>query len=141
MATRTYDPKLVILTFGNINVTGYFKGTFIEATRAEDNFKGMTGASGETARSKMNDRRGTVKCTLMATSQTNDFLSAVATVDEQTAAGQAPLQMKDLNGTLFLHATSAWVQKWPDVKKAEEVEGVEWIFECAELDVFIGGLL
>jgi hypothetical protein len=141
MAIRTYDPKNVLCSFlGNL-VTGFADGTFLSAERTEDGFAGVTGAGGETARVKSNNRMGTVTFTLMATAQSNDVLSALAALDELEGAGVGPLFVKEFNGSTVLSAQNAWIKKLPNVERGKEVSQVEWVIECEALEIFAGGLL
>ena len=142
MSTRTYDPALNLLSFAGLNLTGaYAPDTYITAERNEDTFSLQVGASGETVRTKSNNLSGKVTVTLLARSQVNDLLSALAVADENTAAGVAPLFMKELNGTTVLAAESAWIVRQPNTERAKEAGTVEWVFECSNLQMFNGGLL
>ena len=136
---RTYDPNKVVCSFkGNI-ITGYGKDSRIEAERSEDLFTTQVGCDGEFARSLSRNKSGTVKITLLATSPTNDVLSAALALDELTGAGAGELGIEDTNGTSLAHTSVAWVKKMVPLKRGKEVEENEWTLECGQLDLFIGG--
>ncbi len=136
---RTYDPNKVSCTFkGNI-ITGYGKDSRIEAERSEDLFTTQVGCDGEFARSVSRNRMGTVKITLLATSPTNDVLSAALALDELTGAGAGELSVEDHNGTSLVRSAAAWVKKMVPLKRGKEVEENEWTLECGELEIFVGG--
>ncbi len=137
---RTYDPNKVVCTFkGNI-ITGYGKDSRIEAERNNDLVTVVVGCDGEFARSISRDKSGTIKITLLASSPTNDILSAALALDELTGAGAGELLIEDKNGTSLAHAQVAWVKKMVALKKGKEVEENEWTLETGNLDTFVGGL-
>lgn len=139
--TRTYNPFLVNFSFTGIPITGFAPDTFITVERNEDAFTLVVGAGGEAARSQSRNRSGTVTLTLLATSQSNDVLSAIANADEQTGIGVGTAFVKEINGTTLVSAQSAWIKKMPNVERGAEVSNVEWVLECEALDTFIGGLI
>lgn len=139
--TRTYDPALVIPTFAGNLLTGFGPDTFIKVERNEDGFTLAVGAGGEAARAQSRNRSGTVTFTVLATSQTNDILSAIAAADELSGTGVAEFQLSEVNGTTLCHAANAWVKKLPSVERGKEVGTVEWVLECDSIEVFAGGLL
>jgi hypothetical protein len=141
MATRTYDPKNVLLSFANNAIQGYGPDSFIEAERESDGFTDKAGNTGEVARARSADHRGTVKVTLMQTSPYCDILSNLALADEQGLSSPMPLRLEELNGTTLLEGADAWIVKFPTVKRAKEVEVVEFTIRVGELKVFVGGML
>jgi hypothetical protein len=141
MATRTYDPKNVVLSFAGTPIQGYGPDTFIEAERDADGYTDVAGTSGEVARAKSNDHRGSIKLTLLMTSPYVDKLSTLALADEQTGSGVAPVELKELNGTTLVSGTDGWIKKFPAVKRAKEVETVEFEIRVGEMKVFVGGML
>lgn len=141
MATATYDPSLNVFSFAGLNITGYAPATYISVERNEDAFTLVVGASGEATRSHNRNRSGTVTLTLMASSQSNDALTAIALADEIGGTGVSVLFLKEANGTTLVSASNAWVKKMPVVDRAKEAGTVEWVFECEDLNIFVGGLL
>lgn len=139
MGVKTYDPKQVVVSIGGIPISGYLDGTFIQVTRDEDAFAKKTGADGETSRAKSNSRGGSVTLSLAQTSLSNDALSALAAVDENTGNGVVPLLVKDVRGTSLIASASAWIKKLPDTIYSKEIEGREWVIDCADLQIFVGG--
>lgn len=138
-ATRTYDPGEHLLSFLGIPLTAFGPDTFIAAARAEDGYSITVGAGGEVARSRNRNRTGRVTVTLLASSPENDLLMQAALADEATGEGIGPLFLKDRAGTSVLHAENAWIAKIPDMNRAKQLGTVEWPFDCAELEMFVGG--
>jgi hypothetical protein len=141
MTTRTYDAAKVNVSFSGIPLGGFAPDTFLTVERNEDAFTLVVGASGEAARSQSRNRSGRVTLTVMATSQTNDVLSALHNADELQGTGVGALFIKELNGTTLVSAESAWVVKMAPLERGAEVGTVEWVIECESLDTFVGGLI
>lgn len=139
MAIATYDPKANTITLGTLILSGFAENKFLSAKRKTATFSSQVGCSGEVARTKSNDRRGEITFTTLASSPTNDALSNLLELDENTGGGVGPFQLADLNGTTLLHAFNAWLTKAPDTELAKELGEVEWVIEVDSLDVFRGG--
>jgi hypothetical protein len=139
---NTYDPALVTLMFGGQAIVGYAEGTFINAARSEDAFSFRAGSDGQVVRSRNRNRTGSVTITLLPSSPSNDILSGIALADEQAGLGVYPLFIKDLSGTTLVTAPSAWVRKLAELAFAKEAsEDREWVLDCDELVVHVGGLV
>lgn len=137
---KAYDPALISLVFADQLITGVQDGTFVEVSRDEDSFFLHVGADGEAARARNSNRAGTIKFTLMQSSPSNDVLSALATLDENTGAGVRSAMVKDNSGTTLVQAAQAWIQKTADVTFAKEPsEPREWLIRVADLRMLVGG--
>jgi hypothetical protein len=99
----------------------------------------MAGADGQVVRVASADKRGEITVTLMASSLSNDFLSAQAALDDLTGINTQPLLIKDLLGTTLISAQQAWIKKPADVEFGKEAGTREWVFECGELNILVGG--
>ena len=139
MAFKNYDPARVVVTFKGILLVGLMDGTFVSAERTEDAFEMSVGVAGDVTRVRNRNRTGTVTATVMAESPVNDLLSAVAFADEATGLGYGSLMIKDLNGTTLVAAPQAWIRKLPVTEYADTASGREWTFDCAELQMLVGG--
>jgi hypothetical protein len=138
---NTYDPLLVKAAFNGVLLTGFARDTFISAERDEDAFTKVAGANGDTVRVRNRNRMGAVTFTLMAESPSNDSLSALAKLDELFGAGAGDLLITDLNGTTVCEAQNAWIRKLPTVPYGTEAQNREWMIDCAELIMHVGGNL
>jgi len=135
----TYDPKLLLVTFGGIPLTGFADGTFLAVVRNSDMFSEVTGADGETSRAKSNDRSGLATITLKQTSPSNDVLSAFALADEEANAGVRTFMAKDALGTSIFFSAFAYVKKIPDSAFGKEINNREWSLFLSDLRVLVGG--
>lgn len=138
-----FDPKLVVVNFAGQRLLMLAEGQHITAERDEDAYAKTVGTGGDVIRSRNNNRSGSVKLSIMASSPSNDFLSAMARADELGGAGGGGLDIADLNGTTVVTAPQAWVKKIPGLVVAKDAADMtrEWEFDCAELDIFIGGFV
>lgn len=136
---KQYDPARVVMTYRGIPIRGYMDGTFISVERASDSFEKAVGAGGDVARVRSRDRSGRVTLTLQQTAPVNDLLSAIAIEDELFGTGLGPLMVKDVNGTTLLLASIAWIVRPANVEFGDSLSGREWIFDCADLNMGVGG--
>lgn len=139
MSVKTYDPKSLIISFAGQALTGFADGVFCNIVPSGDKFTAITGADGEVSRSKSVDYSYEVTITLQQTSESNDKLSTIMIADKLRNAGVFPLSVKDLEGTSFFFASSAWIQKDPDVSYGKEIENREWVFRTGPADNYVGG--
>jgi hypothetical protein len=139
MALREYDPGDVSLTFGAIQPTSFFTGTFIVAEMMNDAFALVTGASGDTTRVHNRNRNGTVTLTLMHEDPANALLFAIHRQDRLFKTGVLPILIEDVGENGLVTAESAWIRKIPNITKADTASPREWIFDCADLEIIGGG--
>ena len=136
---KTYSPKQVSVSFNGTILSGFAKGTFIEADQNEDTFTPDMGSDGEAARVASADESGTVKLTLMQVSASNDVLSDALRLDRQTNTNTGVLFIKDASGRTLLNLAEAWIRKPASVTLADGSSGREWTFDTGKIDMDIGG--
>jgi hypothetical protein len=139
MSVETYSPKKVQVIVGVALIQGFADGTFINVERSVDAFTLSVGADGEASRVHSPDRSGTITITLAQTSDSNDILSALAIADDLSLQGTIPVLVKDNNGRTLVEANTAWVKKLPAQEYSKEMSTREWVIECAELNIHVGG--
>ena len=139
MGVETYSPKKVYILVGPHIIQGYADGTFVKVARSTDNFTLSVGADGEPSRVHSPDKSGTITVTLQQTSDSNDVLSALSIADDLSLRGTVPVLVKDNNGRTLVESNTAWVKKLPDSEYSKEMSQREWVLECAELNILVGG--
>lgn len=139
MTVKHYDPKKVSVVFGVQPISGFADGEFVTVERNEDTFSILVGADGEACRSKNSNKSGKVTIRLMASSQSNDYLSELQLADEISGNSPSPLQIKDSFGTSIHTAVTAWVVKSPTSAYGKDSGTREWVIETDELVAFVGG--
>lgn len=136
---RTYDPKLIIITFGPVIVSGYAEGTFLSIARNGDVFEKSKGADGSVDRINRNANDYSATLTLKQTSLTNDAFSLILKQDQLTNTGKYPLTVKDLNGTTLFFAPQAWIGKDPDPEYSDSLSAREWRLDTGNAQFTQGG--
>jgi hypothetical protein len=139
MGVKTYDPSQVSVVFGGIPLSGFADGTFITVMRSEDAYTKESGADGVVSRSKSSDRSGEATLTLSQTSPSNDVLSGIALLDENSNTGVLPFIIKDNSGRTLASSGNAWIRKVSEASFGKELENREWVFDIADLEILVGG--
>lgn len=141
---KTYDPKKFVIVFANILINkGLADGTFCVVSSMKPGFTSKAGADGEVTRIRSQDRRATVRITLMQTSDVNLRLSRLYNADRDAVNGQGVgmFYVQDLNGDTKLEADKAYISDDPDLTLSADAETREWVLELAELGGEHGGAL
>ena len=128
----SYDPKQVQVIVDGNPITGFADGTFVEVEFDEQQWNKVSGADGLVSRSKTNNFGGTITITLLATSNSNDILSAIWNRDRRNNNGVVPILVKDSQGRTVWSAAHAWVQQMANQAYSKDTEEREWVFDCAE---------
>jgi hypothetical protein len=143
-APAVLDPKKYVLSIAGFFISGYAPGTVIEISKEEDDFKDECGADGEVCVLQNADERGTVRVTLLQSSNSNEALSGLAIVNKGgtragLTLGKGSLQCKDLQGRMVCSSETAWVKKQADVTLGDEIQTRVWEIRCDKLSMFVGG--
>lgn len=139
MAVTTVDPKNVIISIGGFPMSGFVDGTFLEISSDTEQFTKVTGADGYVTRVKSNDYGATMTLTLAQSSPSNDVLSTFFNLDRTVNGGIVPILVKDLSGTTIIFSATGWIQQFPDISYSNDISERAWIFDLANMDLFIGG--
>lgn len=142
MATNrvtTYSADEVTLSIAGLLIdSGYADGEFVSVEPASDDFIAKTGADGEVARAKSNNRGATVKIKLLQTSLGNNLLSQLRALDlaAPNGAGVGVFNLVDRSsGVTLVHGTHSWIQKAPSPTRAREITENEWTLYIAFADI------
>ncbi len=139
LPVRTFDPKLVVITFGALSISGYAEGTFVSVNRSGDAFAKSKGAGGDIERVNRNQGDFEVTVTLQQTSPTNAELSAILAADQASNAGVWPLTIKDMLGQTLFFAPEAWIRKDPEWEDGDDLNSRAWVFDTGIAANLIGG--
>lgn len=141
MATQ-YDPRDVVITWGEIDCIDPGDDTFVTVARAEDGIAPFVGPHGNVVIAINPNRSGTITWTASQNSPTNDRLSAQLELQETPGNGLVvkPLQVKHNNGTTICGG-DAVLQKVADASFAKEHSPREWVWFVPDMNQFIGGSL
>lgn len=138
---QTYDPAQVVIVVGTHRVQGFATDSMVDVERNEELYSMKVGADGEVSRARNRNRSGKVTIRLAQESPSNDALNALAVAGELSGADVVAFSMDDLNSTTMHKAEQAWVQKYPTSSRGKESGEVEWVINCADLTMGVGGQL
>ena len=139
LTVRTYDPKMVVVTFGTLPISGYADGTFIKIKRSGDAFGKKKGAGGDVERVNKNQGDFEVSLTLQQTASANKELSAILAADQVSNAGVFPLTVKDLLGETLFYAPQAWIRVDPEAEFGDDLNAREWTLDTGIATNLVGG--
>lgn len=137
-----YNPAAVLVIFGVLPISGFAPETFLSVEMNEDRYTKWVGIGGEVARARTNDMTATVTFTLSQASPSNDALSLAYLLDQKTRGGDAvvPFLVKDIPGRTLIASEFSWIVRPPVVEFARDAGTRAWQIECANLQMFAGGL-
>ena len=134
MGTKVYDSANVNLIIAGVPISnGLADGEFLRIEQESDDFGDAVGTDGEVTRFRSRDRRATATVLLMNTSEHNQFLSALSSLDKLTPNGAGVVPFFAQIGASIYEATEAWIQKPPDVSFDREPTPREWTIRLANL--------
>lgn len=136
---RTYDPKLVTVTFMGLVLSGFAEGTFITAKPAGPAFKRKRGGTGTVDRVNTNTFELDIELALKQTAEDNGDLSTIAAADALSNTGKGVFQIKDLGGTTLVYAPQAWISESATVDMGDDLTPRKWKFETGPASKFVGG--
>jgi hypothetical protein len=128
MATKTYDPKSVTVTVNGVYITGLGE-SMVEITKDENNYDTKVGAQGDTIRTKINNKLGTIKLTLQQTSPQLSYLDSLA-----NSGALIPISIISANDPKeTTSVTEAFLKKPSDRKYGKDAEDREYEFQALDL--------
>jgi hypothetical protein len=138
---KTYDAKLLSITFNGIIVNDFADGDFVTIAGMADNFEFVQGADGSENRNNKNMLGADVTITVSQTSTTNDLFSLAHTADKLSNTGKGALLIKDLNGTSILSSGQAYIMGYADSNFGNALGTRAWNFRAPNAFVNVGSNL
>lgn len=136
----TYDPRKVVVIFGNSQITGFSEDELITITPHGEGMQLYSGADGEVARSIDPDHTFEVTLHLATSSQSNTYLSNAYNTDRVTGQYIQPLLIKDLSGQTMFSASQSWVANFPESTRGRTIDTHDWVLQTGNVDSpIIGG--
>lgn len=137
----TYDPKSVVASLGGVPIVGFANDTFISIEKQEPGFTLVTGADGQVMRTKSRNNQYVVTITLLQSSPSNAYLSAVYLSDQlgTNGAGLAALAIADLQGASKFLEPFATIEMPATQEFGSEGGSREWRFLCPDPTNIVGG--
>jgi hypothetical protein len=138
---KTYDAKLVSITYNGIIVNDFADGDFVAISGLADNFEFVQGADGSENRNNKNITGADVVITCSQTSTTNDLFSVAHTADKLSNTGKGALLIKDLNGTTLLSSGQAYIKGFADTNFGNALTTRAWNFRAPNAIINVGSNL
>lgn len=143
----SYSPEDVIVLIQHpdfsFQVTGFVEGTFVSFQRSVDRATLVTSADGNhSARVLRRNKSGTITLSLMQTSESNDLLSRIGVLDEDSHSNKYlfSILIKDTQGRSVLSASQAFLGNDPTMSfGVDGTETREWTITVAEAVRHYGG--
>lgn len=149
MATKeilaTYSPEDVVVILQNSKfshaISGYSEGGFLTVTRIVPHATLTNGADGSNARVVRAVKNCDVNLTLMQTSESNDVLTQLLSMDESTRDGSDvfSIYIKDNTGRTKMFSPAAFIGTNPENSYSEEINGREWVIHAINMEEHLGG--
>lgn len=132
-----YSPQQVVLTVAGYQITGW---QTIRIARSTNGFIPIRGIRGKNTRVKNLDTSATITIPLLQTSQGNDVLSSIHSLDLERGTGRLTLTLKDMSGQSVFSSDEAWVQGYPEVGFSGDAEYRNWSIFCQSTKTYnVGG--
>lgn len=136
----TYDPRKVVVIFGNNQITGFSEDEMVTITPHGEGMQLYSGADGGVARSIDPDHTFEVTLHLATSSKSNTDLSNAYNNDRATGQYIQPLLIKDLSGQTMFSAGQAWVANFPESSRGRTIDTQDWVIQTGNVDApIIGG--
>lgn len=141
----SYSPESVIIVLSNDKfqhtISGYADGTFLNIARVIPHATLYTGSDATNARVTRNVRNHDVTLTLHQAAESNDVLSALLRLDEESRNLDWVFSMtiKDTSGRMGLSAINCFIGTVPDQGFGADIETRDWVLHAVGADVHIGG--
>lgn len=141
MTLKQYASRLVTCSVAGIPISGYADGEFLRIEVDGEGWGDVQGADGEVARFEVVDVMATATLTLLASSKSNDALSALYRRDKLSPSGEGvgAFEARDNSGTSSGKGPQCWVMNQPTKAYAKELGTVEWKIRIANYSGVVGG--
>lgn len=134
----TYSADDLIVIIGGMSVSGLAEGSAVKIKRNKAIFDEKVGMQGDVTRIRNTDKTGLITLELLKSAPTNQALSALALVDENTGDGIFPILIKSPNNLTIAAAEHAYIKEWPEIDFADTETSVQWQIAAADLTVNVG---
>lgn len=141
----SYSPEDVAIVIANDNfshtISGTAEGTFLTITRVVPHATLYTGADSTNARVVRSVKNCDVTLTLMQTSESNDILSQLLLLDEDSRDGSDTfsITIKDTMGRTVASAPVAFIGTSPDISFGVDIDERDWVIHAIGMNIFEGG--
>ena len=141
----TYSPESVQVVLSNAKFThtmsGFTDGTFINIARVIPHATLYTGADASNVRVVRAVRNCDITFTLHQSSESNDVLSQLLRLDEDSRSGEDIFTMtiKDSSGRTVASSGSVFIGTIPEAGFGTDISDRDWLLHAINVDIVYGG--
>jgi hypothetical protein len=130
-----FIPESTAINWAGIDMTGFAPDTYITVSRNSPNSNSSVGADGSVGLTKVADKTGTVEVTLMQTSATHRYLSAVQAAQDVDDANlvRGNMSIIDPSGGFICIAQGVHIMQPPEVSLGSDQNPKTWTFFAERL--------
>ncbi len=139
-AVGFYNADQFVISMGGVRIQGFADGEFMNIKPSRPKFERVVGVDGEVARGRNSDRTVEIKITLLQTSASNLFLSALlqTDMDAPNGAGVVPFLGQDISGNSIVTADQAWVVDFAELSYDRGPKTTEWTIHTG-MAIYVAG--
>lgn len=139
MAAKTFNLSEVTISVNGVPVTGFADGDAVSIEPDGELWSKQVGSDGEVLRSRQNQPGGQITFNLQHGSALNSVFDAIYKADLAVGIGtQVAIVIADLFSAYVAVSSGAWLMSIPSKSMGREPGAVEWVWDCADLDVTHG---
>lgn len=134
---HTYSPSEIRLDISGYQITGFER---ISITRNSPAFSIVKGIRGKNSRIRNRDTSCTVTVDVIQTALVNDVLNQILEQDLRTNSARLTLNLTDGLGSSKIVSNECFIESFPDLVYADDIEYRRWSLVCLSTDLFrVGG--
>lgn len=138
---KHWNPDLVDQIIGGALLSGFSEDKMSSFEPQGETFTLVKGVDGQFTRTFNPGQWARWTISLMSSSKSNDFLSALHNADLLVPGGSGvvPCAINDRNGAGFMAAAECYVEKFPTLSLGNKAEPREWGIIVVNYKLFVGG--
>jgi hypothetical protein len=128
MSLKTYDSKLIVITFGPLIISGYAEDSIATLTPESEIFTAKVGADGQTTRSRSNNDNYKCSLRLMQTSDSQSQIQALTLRNSILSGITWPFKLISPTTRELYESSNAYLERNPDAEFGREAGEREYTF-------------
>lgn len=135
----SYAAEDVHVVIGGMTIEGYNDGSFVTIETPEEIFKTKRTSSGKVVRTRIKNNIYKLTLSLHQTSESNDTLWRLLTLDKKLGDAIFPIFIKDSGSATSILAAQAWICNLPTITYSDGMEVREWELEFTSESISVSG--
>lgn len=135
----SYAAEDVHIVIGGMTLEGYADGSFVSIEAPDELFKSKRTSSGKVVRTRIKNNIYKLRLTLVQTSESNDTLWRLLTIDKKLGDAIFPIFIKDSASATSVIAAQCWICNFPSIVYSNGLESREWELEFTSEVISVSG--